>query len=232
MKVLIIDLETTGLKPEQHQVIEFGAILFDCRTHSILEQISALIPCADNGAKHINQIAPEASQQSIVYAGAITHLLEMAAIADYVTAWNIEFDIKWFGHPNQELPSLDTPCFDAMGVKYARSGNSKKLIDVALAHGIPVVSAHRALTDCQILAELFRRHRNIEALINQAIAAESAPKALVRADISYECREMAKAKGFRWDDKIPRAWSRVIPTSEIDSLGFPVTIIEETSNAA
>ncbi|MEM9944704.1 MAG: 3'-5' exonuclease [Cyanobacteria bacterium P01_D01_bin.36] len=231
MKVLIVDLETTGFDPVSSKAIEIGAILFDCATHTVLEQISSLIPCNSNKAQNVNQIAPEASMQSIVYLGAITHLEEMAAIADYITAWNSSFDSKWFGHPNQELPALDKPWFDAMGVNYARSSNSKKLIDVALAHGIPVISAHRALTDCSLVAELFRRHRNIEQLILDAIAREGEPKVLVIAEIAYEDRQKAKDKQFTWNKLISNQWAKWVRASEIDSLGFPVHIVDDGGQA-
>ena len=58
-KVLIIDTETTGLKPADGAVVvEVGAILFDVELRDVIAQISFLMPTLVNEAEHVNRISP------------------------------------------------------------------------------------------------------------------------------------------------------------------------------
>ena len=90
--------------------------------------------------------------------------------------------------------------------------------DLALAYGVPVWNAHRALTDCIYLAEVFKRCDELEKLLIRALE----PKVLIRAEVSYEKRHLAKDAGFRWNDSIKGAWSRRMSRREIEKLEFPV----------
>ena len=90
--------------------------------------------------------------------------------------------------------------------------------DLALAYGVPVWNAHRALTDCIYLAEVFKRCVELEKLLIRALE----PKVLIRAEISYEKRHLAKNAGFRWNDSIKGAWSRRMSRREMKKLEFPV----------
>ena len=96
--------------------------------------------------------------------------------------------------------------------------NRPSVRDLALAYGVPVWSAHRALTDCIYLAEVFKRCNELEQLLIQALE----PKVLLRAEISYEQRHLAKNAGFRWNDAIKGAWSRKMSRRDIKKLEFTV----------
>jgi DNA polymerase-3 subunit epsilon len=236
MNLLIIDIETTGFDPKKDKVIEVGAILFNCETHTVLEQLSFLIPCDSNDAFHVNRINPEASFQSTAYTHAIEHLQLLANISDWATAYNAKFDKQWFGHPNQELPvlmhseTIELPWFDAMDIKWPRaSKKTQNLVGLALDHAIPVTSAHRALTDCHLLAELFRRCKDVAALISGAME----PKALMIAQVSFEEKDLAKEQGFIWSKIVPKKWAKYAPESEIEEFSFPVEVVrEDIPNAA
>lgn len=90
--------------------------------------------------------------------------------------------------------------------------------DLALAYGVPVWEAHRALTDCTYLVQVFQRCHDLEALLQAALE----PRRLVRARVSYDDRQLAKDAGFRWNEQVPRAWSRRLSEREIAALPFPV----------
>jgi DNA polymerase-3 subunit epsilon len=106
--------------------------------------------------------------------------------------------------------------------KQNRPGES--LITLALNHGIGVSSAHRALTDCTLIAALFDRVANLEALIEQA----KRPKALFKAEVSYDDRQLAKNAGFKWDGTGKR-WIRRMAQEDTLHLEFPVTRIPAES---
>ena len=96
--------------------------------------------------------------------------------------------------------------------------------DLALAYEIPVWAAHRALTDCIYLAEVFRRCDRLEQLIQQGME----PRTLMRAQVSYDDRQLAREAGFRWNDPVKGAWSRRLSKREAEELPFPVVVQQES----
>jgi DNA polymerase-3 subunit epsilon len=94
--------------------------------------------------------------------------------------------------------------------------------DLALAYGVPVWAAHRALTDCIYLAEVFARCDDLEQLLLQGLE----PRKLVRAKVSYDDRQLARDAGFRWNDPIKGAWARRMSAREIQELSFPVVPVD------
>ena len=150
----------------------------------------------------------------------------MAANAGYVVAHNAAFDAQWFddkrlpiirGNNNQPLQWLCSMA-DMTWPQQARPGES--LINLALDHGIGVSSAHRALTDCQLLAELFSRLSTDELtdLITQSLR----PKAVFKAEVSYDNRHLAKEAGFRWNPD-HKVWTRRMAIEDVAHLPFPTT---------
>jgi DNA polymerase-3 subunit epsilon len=100
--------------------------------------------------------------------------------------------------------------------------------DLALAYGVPVWAAHRALTDCTYLAQVFERCDDLEELLQGALE----PRSLYRADLPYAERHRARDAGFRWNDPVPRAWSRRLSRREAEALPFPVQLVQDPSPAA
>ena len=94
--------------------------------------------------------------------------------------------------------------------------------DLALAYGVPVWSAHRALTDCIYLAEVFARCDDLETMLLYGLE----PRQLVRAKVSYDERHLAREAGFRWNDPVKGAWTRRLSQRDINSLNFPIEAIE------
>lgn len=214
--ILILDCETTGLDPTTDSLCEVGAILFSVPHRAVIQQVSFLLPINANPAQHINGISPEISR--LVYSDQAWRLfLEMAAQADAFLAHNAEFDRQW-------LDPLLTPGLRTLpwictceGIRWPGVRLNPSLLDLALAYGVPVWAAHRALTDCTYLAQVLARDPDLELHLAQGLE----PRRLVVARVSYDQREQAKAAGFRWDPAT-KEWSRRCSQSEIDGLPFPV----------
>jgi DNA polymerase III subunit epsilon len=227
MLLLILDTETTGLDPAHGELIEIAAILYSVDQQCVLQQVSTLLPieATTNAAESINQISARAAQATDrTIAGAICRLIHLwSKQADHLVAHNAEFDRKWFeNHPFlADLYQRDwlCTCHDFTWPKQHKSG--QKLIDLALAHGIGVSSAHRALTDCQLIASLFDRLPDLPQRIDRAIS----PKLLVQALVSYDDRQLAKDAGFTWSGK-DKIWMRRLTLSEIDELPFDCQTLE------
>ena len=221
MNLLIIDTETTGLDPINDQMIELGAILYSVPHQTSLHQVSTLIPACHNPQEKVNRIPSKAlpDVSSHLQKIAFEMFLEMVKHADYAVAHNADFDAQWFekgflerdGHPLKWLCTMSDFEFPLQ----TRPGES--LISVALAHGIGVSSAHRALTDCLLIAALFDRLNDLPELIAHATRL----KTVYIAKISYDDRQLAKDVGFKWnpDRKI---WFRKMAREDIEKLPFKV----------
>ncbi len=223
-RVLILDTETTALSPAQGCCIEVGAVLFHVPSRAVLQQISFLLPSECNPAEAINGIAAAVTLLPQPREAAQACLLAMAASAEAVVAHNAAFDRQWFGHG--PLPELGLPWICSMedmrwpADRQLRPNPSVR--DLALAYGVPVWAAHRALTDCLYLVHVFQRCPELEALL---IAARE-PRQLHIARLSYADRHLAREAGFRWNDPVPSAWSRRLSAAEALALPFPVVPVE------
>jgi len=221
-RLLILDTETTGLEPRNHQCIEVGALLFDVPHRAVLSQISFLLPCQSNDAEAINGIAAAVTRLSQPWPQALAYFQTLVAGADVVLAHNAAFDRQWFGHGH--LPAIEKPWLCSMeDLRWPSERNLRatpSVRDLALAYGVPVWAAHRALTDCIYLAQVFVRCDDLEGLL----AAGLEPRQLYRAQLPYEERHRARQAGFRWNDPVPKAWSRRLSAREAASVGFPVSL--------
>ncbi len=218
--VLILDTETTGLDNENDDCLEVGSILFNLKSRSVLAQQSFLLPVDTNKAEKINKIPAEITRLPQPLSEAIKYFESLVQASDVIVAHNAEFDMKWFGL--NKLPQIEKQWICSMDDIIWPADRQLKtrpsVRDLALAYGVPVWNAHRALTDCIYLAEVFKRCSEIEKLLIRALE----PKVLLRAEISYEERYLAKNAGFRWNDQIKGAWSRKMSRREMEKLEFPV----------
>ncbi len=218
--ILILDTETTGLDNKNDDCLEVGSILFNVKSRSVLAQQSFLLPVEINNAEKINNIPAEITRLPQPLAEAIRYFESLVRASDVIVAHNAEFDKKWFGL--NKLPQIEKQWICSMDdITWPADRQLKtrpSVRDLALAYGVPVWNAHRALTDCIYLAEVFKRCIELEQLLIRALE----PKVLIRAEVSYDERYLAKSAGFRWNDAIKGAWSRKMSRRDIQKLEFPV----------
>ena len=222
--LLILDTETTGLDPETQHCVEVGAILFDVQSRAVLAQQSFLLPAETNAAEPINRIPAAVTRLPQPWKEGLRWFQNLLDAADVLVAHNAAFDRQWFGRG--ELPAVTQPWLCSMedmrwpADRQLRSRPSVR--DLALAYGVPVWAAHRALTDCIYLAEVFARCEDLEQQLLQGLE----PRQLVRAKVSYDDRQLARDAGFRWNDPIKGAWARRMSEREIQELSFPVAPVD------
>jgi DNA polymerase-3 subunit epsilon len=224
-RILILDTETTGLSPQQGVCIEVGAVLFDVGSRAVLQQLSFLLPCQANPAEAINGIAAAVTRLPQPTEAALALFTALVEAADAVVAHHAAFDRQWFGHG--ALPALELPWICSMeDIRWPAEMQLRpnpSLRDLALAHGVPVWAAHRALTDCDYLVHVFQRCAQLEALL---VAAQE-PRELYRARLSYAERHQAREAGFRWNDPVTGAWSRRLSQKELEALPFAVVRVDQ-----
>jgi DNA polymerase-3 subunit epsilon len=226
-RLLILDTETTALSPAEGQCIEVAGMLFHVPSRSVLSQVSFLIPAASNGAEVVNGIAAAVTRLPQPWQAGLACFKAMVDSADALLAHHVAFDRQWFGHG--PLPFLGKPWICSMDdIRWPaerRLRATPSVTDLALAYGVPVWAAHRALTDCIYLAQVFQRCSDLEALLQAALE----PRRLYRACLSYAERHQAKEAGFRWNQPVSRAWSRRLSEREAQALPFRVEPVEADS---
>jgi DNA polymerase-3 subunit epsilon len=229
-RLLILDTETTGLSPNAGQCIEVGAVLFHVPSRSVLTQVSFLLPCPSNPAQVVNGIDAAVSRLPQPWQEGLRCFEAMVASADALVAHNVPFDRQWFGLG--ALPPLQAPWICTMeDIRWPAERQLRptpSLRDLALAYGVPVWAAHRALTDCLYLVQVFERCDELEELLQVALE----PRRLYRARLSYAERHRAKEAGFRWNDPVQGAWTRRLSQRELEALTFPVQAVEADEEAA
>jgi len=217
MNLFIVDTETTGLTPADARCIEVGGILFSVDDRAVIGQCSFLLPTDENPVEHINGIRAGLTKRPQAARSGLEYFYALAKHADYVVAHNADFDKQWFGQG--PLPALMQPWICSMeDIEWPRVTRQRpSVVHVALAYGVPVWAAHRALTDCIYLAQVMEREPELEALLVNALE----PKKTYMAMVSYEDRQKAKDAGFRWDGE-QRRWLRKMRESKVSELAFGV----------
>ena len=143
-------------------------------------------------------------------------------------AHNAAFDRTWI---DAWLISAGTDTTEAQGkpwictceaISWEGQRPNPSLAVLALAHGIPVWAAHRALTDCIYLAQILQR----DPLLEEHLIEGLAPRQLVAADLPFARKDEAKQAGFRW---VPDAkqWQRRCTAAQVEALPFAVIPLEE-----
>lgn len=223
--LLILDTETSSLDPTTGHLLEVAVAVWSIEHRSLIRARSWLVRAPSNEAVDINGI-PEA----LLSLGAnrdevMSEVYEASKVCDVVVAHNAPFDWKWFTPEIQSLAWADS-CND---MEWPRPSSSRGLTALALAHGLGVASAHRALDDVMTLVRLFERAAelgaNIEAMVQRALR----PKALFQAMVSFEDRELAKAARFRWNEDGTKRWLRSMPPDDTTDLGFKVQQVDDAS---
>jgi DNA polymerase-3 subunit epsilon len=214
--VLILDTETSGLGPSD-RVVEIGAVLWSVSHATTIASYSTLVDGPSNGAHHINGIPPASLVEGADEAAVWERLSGWLARADAICAHNADFDRR-FAPKGWDCGK---PWIDTMDVEWPQHCTSKALVNIVLQHGLGVSHAHRALTDCELIARLLERVAELGHDVEDMLRLAARPKVLVRAIVSYEDREKASACGFRWD-KESKMWTRKVCMEDANAFPFAV----------
>ena len=226
MNLLIIDTETTGLDPEKDVIIEIGAALFSVEYKQIVTQVSALIQgSAGNLTDPISRLTGITSGLLGIYTAEESTLRlidDLIDVSSFFVAFNSDFDESFLSEFDEGFKdSLNW--LDAQDIRYPNSdiANGKSLAALAIAHNIPVVNAHRALADVQLLAQLLAKVEDLPGEIERA----ARPKVLVLSQERYPGTESKKA-GFIWNGIVEGRWAKWMPDEDRAGLPFSTFVME------
>ena len=224
MKLLaILDLETTGFDPQKDRVVEVGITTWSAPHRCVVRSWSILMHGPDNAGEAVNGIPaalladaniPGVSSPDVVW-GNVRNVL---GNVDAVLAHNASFDRSFVPETMRDLKPWICTMDD---VEWPKPCSSKSLIAIAVAHGLGVVAAHRALADVDLIARLLERSVELGADVEAMLTRAMRPKVRVVADVPRSRNDELKAAGFRWDPDRREWWRRVVE-DDVATFAFPV----------
>jgi DNA polymerase-3 subunit epsilon len=223
--VAIFDVETTGLSPPEARIIELGCVLWSVEERGILSCYTALLSSPDNPAEQWNGISPALLRKAADREIAWAIVDDLANCADAVVAHSAVFDRKFVQAERSHTPLLDLSWIctleDVHWPKLEHGGNpgSGSLVRTALAHGVAIVSAHRSIHDCLLLARLFEAVDDIDERLEVGLERARRPKDTFIAQTEYEQKDLVKAHGFHYNGEF---WSRYMACEDAAKLPFTV----------
>lgn len=222
-RVLLLDCETSSLDVATGHLLEVACVVWSVPHASTVRAYSALVRGPSNEAAKINRI-PESlasSDDARPRDAVVSAIVTMSKGCDAIVAHG-DFDRQW-------LPELqDRIWIDSCAdIEWAQTNGSRALTSLLVAHDIPIGRAHRAMSDCDMIARLLEWHaahgHDIQAMLARAMR----PKAIFEVaerGFSAERNALAKANGFRFDDKDPtnKRWIRTMAIADSAELPFAV----------
>jgi DNA polymerase-3 subunit epsilon len=206
MLLLGYDLETTGLDPAVDVITEVGMALWDTEAKTIVRMMNFLVQTPDNPTWNeqvlaLSDITPEVcATHGYDSERGLKQFLLWYQSADITVAHNgRSFDIKFIaswaekhGYALPEKPMIDT-LVDLESQLNPRF--SKKLPYLAADHGFLNPFPHRALFDVVTMLKILSQYD-----LDEAILMANTPSVQLIAEVSFDQKDLAKARGFYWKE--------------------------------
>jgi len=214
----LLDVESTGLDPNNDRTIEVAVTLFDVKHAQPAASMACLIKGpAENAAEAVNGIPaamlPEGREADRVWA-AVRWIIEPAQV---IIAHNAAFD-------RQFCPDLGRPfiCSEE-DIKWPGRARGGSLVHLALSLGLGVASAHRAAADVDTLSRILTRLAELGHPLEPILIHAMRPKVMCISLARYEQKDIVKKHGFRWEDS-NKTWWRRMPLEDTAALPFKVRV--------
>lgn len=242
MRLLVLDIETTGFDFKKDRVIEFGYVLYDTNSKSLLLSENVLLhrdsfPESSISAFESHRISQEMLREFGVLPDSyffyfLTKLSKMKV--DYLVGHNIKQFDKPFLVEDMTKEKLEASLFSSIPVidtqtdlLHEKEPDSRKLKYMAADKGYINTFPHRALFDALTCLKLLEGQD-----LNEVISQSLVPVCEVEALVSFDTKDLAKAKGFHWKPEAKK-WLKKIKKNKLDKelegCGFEIKIISESN---
>jgi DNA polymerase-3 subunit epsilon len=227
-RALILDCETDGLDPRTCRIIEIAVTLYDLKLAMPIASFAALARGDSNAAEHINCIPVASLAEAFEQERLWVAVCDLLANADCIMAHSAAFD-RSFVEASEGFKSvvhgsyLNLPWVCTLNhVQWPGKRTRNDLTSLALSLGVPVIAAHRAATDVDILCRILTRVSELGTDLQKLIGDALAPRQRVMALVSFEQKDKAKAAGFTWEAGKKR-WVREVKVG--DTFEFRTRVI-------
>jgi len=167
--LVFIDIETTGLDRDKHEIIEIGCIIVNGENFEIVEEYSAKIKpdhieTADSKALKINGYSQDKWKDAKNAKDVLQKISEMAE-EGMIAGWNVAFDWAFVEDYFKKLKIkslFNYHKIDVQAIAYAKLYKNKKVKSLKLRSiskffGIGFGEIHSAEEDIKITYEVFRK---------------------------------------------------------------------------
>lgn len=238
MNLLGIDLETSGTDPLKDRIIEFGCVLYDWDDRMPMQLMSELVdPAMENPEwqlpKEIVEITGITLHALDRYGryekDVLAEVDDMAGYADYAVAhFGNDFDRPFV---EEAYRRCGLPIFEVQGwidtavdVKYPERIKTRNLRHLAAEHEFLNPLCHRAVFDVLTTFKIMENY-DLDAII----ARSKEPMVYLQALVSFDEKEKAKERGYRWYAP-GKIWWRSFKSSdaevEVAECGFKTNRLE------
>jgi DNA polymerase-3 subunit epsilon len=225
--ILILDTETTGTDPDA-VCIEVACVLYSVTYATPVRVFSSLLRAEGNAAEAVNGIPPAMLTDAPTADRVWPAVAKFAGQADAIVAHGAEFDSRFVPIDACAGRPWICSCQDIAWPRQMRQGES--LVKLALAHGLGVATAHRALADCDLLARLLSRVAELGTDLVPLLERGLRPKATFVALVPFERKDEARDAGFRWEGETKR-WLRTMAVEDAALLPFPTrNVVDERAD--
>lgn len=159
-RFIVFDLETTGLDPMKHEIIEIGAIRVN-RDSNVHDTFQALVRPKKKIPAKITEITTITQEMVEKDGQPLESALEefVNFIGDHrLVSFNAAFDMAFLQNASSQFGlTLRNPssCALEMARRAWPRRKSYRLVDLAKDGGLSTVGAHRALHDCQLAMTVY-----------------------------------------------------------------------------
>lgn len=213
---LYLDVETTGLKYDKHEIIELAMVPFQFTVDGRLLTIGPAFnelqePTVEPISTEISAltgITNEMVKGQSIDADEVEKILNTA---DIVIAHNAEFDRK-FVEKNWPLFELKAWGCSQSDVLWAEEGVSGSKLEYIAVHYGFFYDAHRAEMDCRAGLEILSRQLPVsgKTVLNALLEAARKPTFRIWAENApFDFKDILKDRKYRWNDGNdgrPKAW--------------------------
>jgi len=234
VRLLGLDFEGTGLDTATARITEYGAVLYDwdARVPLIFE------------SELVDPLGDPLPQESIDVTGITNDMVEEFGVHESVAVERIRVLIDRADYVVAHFGNLyDRPLYEAACRRYMSLPPEKVWIDTAVdpryperiktrnlqhlaaEHGLLNPFRHRAVFDVMTMMSILAHYP-----IEDVVARAKEPMVFIQADVSFDDKEKAKERGYRWCPP-KRVWWRAFKESdaiaERKECGFSTKILPE-----
>lgn len=167
-KLAFVDLETTGLSVDEHEIIEIGVIIYNQDTQEIEKEWETKIAPTriETASKKALQINGYINSPELYIGKLKSALIKFNSLVKdcIVTGQNTKFDLKFIEKSMKEFgiePSFDFRSLDLISLAWfaVKDTGAKNLsLHYLCEHfGVCNVGSHSALTDCRRTFGLYKK---------------------------------------------------------------------------
>jgi len=212
---LIVDVETTGLDPDQHKIIELAILPFQFSPQGALFDVlpgyAGFEDPGDPIPVDVVELTGITDDQVQGQALDETTVNNLVASSHLVIAHNAGFDRRFLERRFPLFIDKAWACSLAQ-IPWSEEGLASRKLDYILGQLGFFFDDHRAFADCQAVLHMLSLDlpRSGKPIFKTLL--ENARRSSVRVwavGASFDAKDLLKSRGYRWnpgDDGRPRAW--------------------------